>query len=269
MEANASVDLLRLLPPIGRARGYRLYALDGRRFLDLWQDDGRGILGAKGTGIGTVVKASVDRGLAMPLPSAWEHRLEKAVLAAWPGYAAVRFRPDPAGEPPEGLLHDPARRAVNPETGEGTSARALLLRPFAEYLPAPPPFDSARLRLPCPRAFAPIVLLFRDAESASRCAPECVPPMLLAAAAKALAELSGYASTHGEEHWRRVDRRLSRLFERKGPYLFPRCGAAEYPRLFVAALERGVLLSPRHDLPSLVPGDFDDGELKPLAALDI
>jgi hypothetical protein len=45
-----------------------------------------------------------------------------------------------------------------------------------------------------------------------------------------------------------------------------RANSKDYDRLFVAALGAGVLLSPDPELPSIVPGDFDDGELAALAA---
>jgi hypothetical protein len=294
METEKDVAGLSLLPPIRRARGWRLYAENGRRFLDLWQDDGRGILGAKGTGLGTVAKAAIDRGLSSPLPSVWAARLEKAVLALVPGYAAARFFADSAAaaaalaaHPASGVAgpaalapYDPARAlgaairvSAGAASGEDPASplpgQAFLWRPFSAALgPLPEAATSVWLRLPCPRALAPTVLLYRRAEEAPA-AKEPVPPLYLAAAVKALAEYRGFAAAVGEEHWKRADRRLSRLFLRRGPYLFATCPREAYPALFAAALERGVLLSPDPDRPSLLPGDFDDGELLPLASLGL
>jgi glutamate-1-semialdehyde aminotransferase len=58
--------LLDEIPPIRRARGFRLYDGAGRRYLDLWQADGNAILGHRGAGMVTAVKAALDRGLAAP-----------------------------------------------------------------------------------------------------------------------------------------------------------------------------------------------------------
>jgi hypothetical protein len=69
-----------------------------------------------------------------------------------------------------------------------------------------------------------------------------------------------------EDLWRKSDRRLGPAFERFGPYLYPRSGTEGYGALFEAALSAGALLSPDPELPSIVPGDFDDGELAALAA---
>lgn len=274
-----SEELLRLLPPIRRARLWRLYAEDGRRFLDLWMDGGRAMLGTKGTGIGTVVKAAVDVGLSKPMPSVREQRLEKEVLERHPGYAAVRFYRSEAGAR-EALarafgasgLFDPARRDGASRGGEGRGeARAVLLRPFADALaepggPAAGDFPAAMPLFPCPAPYSPVALLFRELAAAELAASELVSPLCLAAASKALHELDRFSGSYNEELWRRTDRRLSAFFERSGPYLYAKTGPSGHSAFFRAALGAGVLVSPESGLPCLVPGDFDDGELAKLAS---
>lgn len=276
---------LKLLPPIRRARLWRLYAearAPGglRRFLDLWMDGGRGILGAKGRGLGTAVKAAVDMGLAEPMPSVWERRLEKALLAAYPGYSTARLyrNPDRAlaalalalDKPASGLsLLDPAMRDT---TGRREGFDAILLRPFAEFLPGAgdaasdgtvPPFGLPLL--PCPAAFAPGVLLIRGEMSEGTLRGEATPPLTLVAASRALRELALLSTTYREALWKTADRRLAPFFERRGPYLYPRHPADAHDAFFRKALEAGLLVSPEHSHPSLIPADFDDGELAALA----
>ncbi len=266
-------DLLRLLPAIRRARLWRLYAEDGRRFLDLWMDGGRAILGSKGSGIGTVVKAAVDVGLSKPMPSVRERRLEKELLARYPLFSAARFYRDDGRARAalerafgDDAIYDPARR------GEaGPSARAIVLRPFAEALSEPGSkaggdFPAAFPLIPCPAPFAPAVLLFRDNSSAELAGGDLVAPLYLAAASRALAEFATFSEAYNEEHWRRTDRRLSGHFERRGPWLYALPGTAGHAAFFRAALASGVLVSPDPELPCLVPGDFDDGELARLRA---
>jgi hypothetical protein len=251
-----------LLPPIRRARLWRLYAEArpaGRpwRFLDMWMDDGRSLLGAKGTGLGTVAKAAVDVGLTRPFPSVREARLEKALLARHPGYAAVRLYRD------EGRARE-AARTIAPEL------EPPILRPYAEHWKgAPAPGALPRLalpRLPCPAALSPAALLVRDAADAGAAIGDLVPPLLLACAHAALSELESFGRSYNEGLWRRVDRRLGPYFARRGPYLYARVAEPDYDSFFAAALGAGVLVSPAAELPSVVPGDFDDGELAALAA---
>jgi hypothetical protein len=318
---------LAMLPPIRRARLWRLYAEDrpsgrqesgapggtaGRarggpalrapepgRFLDMWMDGGRAMLGAKGSGIGTAAKAAIDMGLARPMPSIWERRLSKELRTAYPGYSAARFFLDESralaaagralgtasGAAPGAAarLFDPARRGPDALAGSAADARAAisLLRPFGELLgrggadmkgeaggagAAGDEIAAAAMPLvPCPSALAPSILLFRDAAAAQAVLGDILPPLRLAAAHRALCELVRMPGWYAEELWRKVDRRLGRWFERLGPYLYPRAGSEGYGALFEAALSAGVLLSPDPELPSIVPGDFDDGELAALA----
>jgi hypothetical protein len=128
-------------------------------------------------------------------------------------------------------------------------------------------YPAALALLPCPGPFAPYPLLFARKADAERAGGELLSPLSLIAGCRSLIELRGYAKSYGESLWSRADRRTKRLFEREGPLLYPRCAEADYPALFRAALGKGLLLSPDWGLPSLVPGDFDDGELKPLSAL--
>jgi hypothetical protein len=248
---------LRMLPPIRRARLWRLYAENGGRFLDFWMDGGRSILGAKGTGLGTAAKAAVDMGLTRPFPSVREARLEKSALKSYPGYAALR-------------IYCNEERARAAAAAVSPNAPLAVLKPFAEHLPA----QKARLALPllpCPRALAPAILLFEESSDAAAAdkagfGGDLAPPLALECAHRALCELEKFRLTYNEVIWKRSDRRLKDYFERRGPYLFPRCAEAAYGSLFEAALGAGALLSPAFEEPSIIPGDFDDGELKKLQA---
>ena len=255
---------LRLLPPIRRSRLWRLYAEDGRRFLDFWMDGGRSLLGAKGRTLGTVAKAAVDTGLTRPFPSIREARLEKALLARYPGYAAVRIFRD----------EDRATAAAVAFLSPGERLKTLM--PFADHYGAlcvdadgvvTPGVVTPRLT--CPAAFAPAVLLFRDAQAAQTVSSDLLPPLTLACAHRALFELIRFEEDYTETLWKKTDRRFGPYFERSGPYLRPRAaltaGEGGYDRLFAAALGAGILLSPDPAQPSMVPGEFDDGELHKLA----
>jgi hypothetical protein len=275
--SDSDSSLLRLLPPIRRARLWRLYAQDGRRFLDLWMDAGRSLLGAKGLRLGTSIKSSIDMGLLRPLPSVWEGRAKKALMEAFPGFSgAVAFRNEERALRGLGeflglrtddlALLDVASRDAGERLGSGR-VDALVVRPFGERLlqwqAAVPRF--ALPLLPCPSALAPGIVLVRDARDLDALRGELAPPASLACAAGALRELAAFSRIYGEELWRRSDRRLSPFFERRGPYLYPRCAESEYEGFFRSALAAGILVSPRFELPSILPADFDDGELAALA----
>ncbi|MDA8409899.1 MAG: hypothetical protein M0001_05840 [Treponema sp.] len=319
---------LRKLPPIGRARFWRLYAEDGRRFLDFWQDGGRGILGARHPKLGLGLKATIDRGLDRPLPSRLDARLAKAALALAPGMGALRmYRNEEsalaalatfatsassttgaASSTPGEASSTPGEASSTPGATRGAAAAAVaikaqvrggalggsggllnsplvldpariasptdgspdpvagLIRPFGAWLPEGAKSASALPigipLLPLPRGLGPTILLFEDEEEAGKAGPgDLLAPLALRAALDAITALRAYEEGLGEGHWRRIDRRAGRLFDRKGPWLFPKAGIGDWSRIFEAALERGLLLSPDPGLPSIVPGDFDDGEV--------
>jgi hypothetical protein len=243
-------DLLRLLPPIRRTRGNRLYAADGRRFLDLWLDDGRCILGDRDRPTRTFAANAADKGLTRPYPGLYNARFEKAVRAAWPEFSVVR-------------VFDSKERAM----GAAGSAFVTIVRPFAAV---PPEAELAMPRLPCPRPYAPWCLIARDGTPAAaaleRETGDLVPAQSLYAASRGLASLeSAVRDGYGEELWSRFDKRLGAWFNRDGPYLFPRTAREHHEQFFKVALTGDALVSPNPDSPSIVPPDFDDGELVKLA----
>jgi hypothetical protein len=261
-DETLALQRLRMLPPIRRARLWRLYAEEKSgarpgRYLDFWMDGGASILGAKGTGLGTAAKAAIDMGLTRPFPSVREARFEKTALAAYPGYSAVRF-------------YASEERARAAAASVSPNAELRVIKPFFEFLggEGAKPMIALPL-LPCPEALAPALLLFAEVSDAkaadSSVGVELISPLKLECAHRALYELERFRLTYNEAFWKRADRRLGPFFERRGPYLFPRCEEGAYGAFFAAALGAGVLLSPFYEEPSIVPGDFDDGELKNLA----
>lgn len=259
-------DLLRLVPAIRRIRSHRLYAADGRRLLDLWLDDGRGILGDRDRFARTHASNAADKGLVRPYPGLHDARLGKAIASVWPGFGTTRcFRSLEEALCTAGtILGSPgAAEAAEPFS----VAPFVIARPFVE-LPA-----SAVLalpRLPCPRPYSPWCLAARDGTDAARqlalCPGDIVPAQSLFAAASGLARVgSAVRDGYAEDLWHRFEKRLGDWFERRGPYLFARVSEADYPDFFKAALDGGALVSPRPRSPSIVPPEWDDGELARLA----
>lgn len=294
------------LPPVRRMRLWRLYAEDGRRFLDLRLLDNRGFLGAKGRFAGTRAKNGIDLGLLKEAPARHAERLRKALAADFPGVAAFRFfrneeRALAALSLARGGLYDPLVRGdVSAEGRPGADApgaRAASAR--MTYLAAGAPAlavhrfflsgeDAARLEtcpvrlipLPCPEPFGPAVLGFAEAEAAASVPEDELPPVMPFTALRAWEDFRGMsvrlsggrrarsgegAPAYAEDLWKRADRRLSPFFERRGPYLYARCARQDWESFQSRALEAGCVLSPEWELPSIVPGDFDDGEFKKLA----
>ncbi|HOX92263.1 MAG TPA: hypothetical protein PLC54_05030, partial [Spirochaetales bacterium] len=158
-----------------------------------------------------------------------------------------------------------------PSSSHTGTVQTAILRPFA---PDAPNAAFAIVRLPCSRAYSPAVLVARS-ESALRSEyNEAVPQAWLYAASRALDSLAqtnaaGSKDGYGPELWTRWDKRMAPYFNRTGPYLSTTAQAlthaGSYRAFFERALAGCALVSPSPDSPSVIPPDFDDGELTKLA----
>ncbi|GHV89294.1 hypothetical protein AGMMS50267_16540 [Spirochaetia bacterium] len=139
-DAASRAARLALIPPIRRAREYRLYTGDNRRLVDLWLYGGRAVLGHNPPGILRELKNTAGRGLFAPYPSLLEARLRKALTRLFPGYAfrlyateaALRRALSRAGYAAAEPFPDPA---LSPETTP--NAPPPLWRPFLDTQPRP------------------------------------------------------------------------------------------------------------------------------------
>ena len=248
------------LPLFKRARDYHLYDYRGKRYLDLYQDNGRAILGHRPPGVQAELKRLLDKGLAAELPSVYGGRLEKALpkllkSGTWTARvfpsrlkaveaAAAFLEISPADLKPE----DPALTLDGPSP-------AGLFRPFleADYASRDVLFPV----LPFPGAFAPCPVLFRS--PGLRDLPPADPssPLLAAGLLEALQRLLKIGES--PDIWK--DWKLSG-WKRQGCY----CIAAEKPERyeedFLRFLEAGILLPPDSAFPIILPREFSDGERK-------
>jgi len=90
-------SIFSLVPPIRRARGYRLYTADGRRLVDLWQDGGKALLGHTVPQLLNLLKDTASRGLFAPLPYPGAlQKLERTVERLFP-WGKLRLYNDMGG----------------------------------------------------------------------------------------------------------------------------------------------------------------------------
>jgi hypothetical protein len=270
------------VPRIRRARGFRLYDAAGRRFLDLWQAGGEAILGHRPVRAGAALKASLDRGLAAPLPTAWEPRLLAALAARFPAYRSFRLYAtrERALQAASLVLGTAVAEADVADPGLGTrgAGQVGLWRP---YLGAASDIHvSAALGRPCPGeepawevllpvlpftlGGSPAAACFRDVLPADAAPSDTVPG---AAAVAALRGLAALERARPVDPFGRRDLDGAPGWERRGPYLAPVFAAGDYPEVFRAFLARGVLLSPFYPGPSILPGEASEGERRLLLSL--
>jgi hypothetical protein len=274
-------ELTSLIPPVLRARDFRLYTWNGR-LVDLWQDGGRAVLGHTPPRLLRDLKNSAERGLFAGLPHPQEGRFLKALSRLFPGRnfrlyagrASLDRALERAGFPP-GPFPDPAFPL--PAAGQELPAVSLW-RPFLEEEPAAREMPPVPVLIPVlPWPLAPSVAALVQGREDRFPPSDIISPLILAAAGRGLYDLIAAGSRGGRPVYPRINRLLYGRrgrepcpWQGRGIYLTPREAASAGPgweTLFRRFLEGGFLIPPGPGEPLILPGILSPGEEAKLAAL--
>ena len=252
---NSDFSLIRQIPDVLRARGFRLYLADGKRLTDLWLNGGAAVLGHTPSGLLREIKNTASRGLYAPYPHFTENRFLKALSALFPG-RCFRFY----AAPPEEI------------TGFLTDGRAKLWRPFADAAP-PPLFITVLPGIQTWRGGLPFGLCVIAAASEDYFIKfprsDALPPVLSAAAVRGVYDIIA-AADRGKLKLPRVFNQLrNSIWRRQGIYLTLKKEPSgdEWAALFHRFYNAGFLLPPVQSHPLILPGEISDGEEVKLAEL--
>ncbi|WP_461246683.1 hypothetical protein [Treponema sp. R6D11] len=262
MEIKDDFDLLRKLPNVLRARGFRLYLSNGKRLVDLWLNGGAAVLGHTPPNILRELKNTASRGLYSPFPHFTEARYLKALSKIFPNrlfrlYAA----------PPQEL-------SVLFNNGN-----AKLWRPFTNPTNPFAVTDNAPILIPVLpgiqlwRNGLPIGLCVVAAETETQLAnlppSDILPPVLLATATRGIHDLLA-APNRATPKFQRIEKILkNNLLQRHGIYLElkEKAETENWSTLFQKFLEAGFLFPPTPSFPLILPGELSDGEEAKLAVV--
>jgi hypothetical protein len=257
-----------------RARDFRLYTQDGRRLVDLWQNNGAAVLGHTPTGMLRALKNAAERGLNSPFPHHQERRFHKALSALLPGMVFRLYRGDAALFRALGIdaFPDPALGAAPGALPPATQpATPLLWRPF--LYPALPPDRPLVpvLPQPWPDVLRVLALPPAQAEAAPEFPPpQLIPPTILAAATRGIYDLIAAQTVRGRSDYPRLEQALTgSQWRRRGIYLSLSSAVdnGTYAALFQRFLDQGFLLPPVQTQPLILPGILSPGEEAKLALL--
>ena len=241
--------LLKQVPQILRARGYRLYTKNNRRFIDLWLNGGTALLGHTPPNILRELKNTASRGLYAPYPHFTEARLIKALSKLLPEHSFRIY-----SFPPQELA-----TLFN-------NGKAGLWRPFMAADTANP----FQLILPGIQTGLCVIAAKDEAQLTQLPPSELVSPLVLATAARGIHDLIAspqrahpplprtYKALKADNPWQRENIYL-KLKETPSP--------KTWAELFTRFLEAGFLLPPSPEHPVILPGELSDGEDAKLAAM--
>ncbi|MHC6204148.1 hypothetical protein ACYULU_13265 [Breznakiellaceae bacterium SP9] len=267
---DEALTRLRLIPPILRARGFRLYTgptgkgKEPHRFVDLWQADGGAILGHTPSLVLRDLKNSGERGLFSSLPHPQAERFTKALALLFPGRV---FRVYANNERLRAALfhahYIEESRAPFPDP---LFAESLLSRwrPFMHDEQPLSPLPDADILIPVlPWPLSPAVAALKSGLEAEQRFPpsDCISPALLAANTRALFVLLA-SKTRAKAPKHRIAESLERGgWKRQGIYcLHPGLSSADYTALFKAFLDKGFVLPPSARVPLILVPDLSTGE---------
>jgi hypothetical protein len=269
METRDDYNLLKNIPNVLRARGFRLYLANGKRLVDLWLNGGAAILGHTPHNLLRELKNTASRGLYAPFPHFTEARYLKALSKIFPGRSFRLY----AAPPPElyALFNKGEaklwRPYTNPDSPFAVTENAPILVPV---LPG--------IQLWRESEELPFGLCAAAAESEKQLTQlppdDMLSPVLLAAAARGI-----YDILASPERAKPVLPRTLKVcsqtelknsrWRQEGIYLSlkekPKTG--EWTELFNKFLEAGFLLPPIPSHPLILPGELSDGEDAKLAAV--
>ena len=257
------------LPPVRRARGYRLYTEDGRRLLDLYLDGGAALLGHRPELLGRALKNVAGRGLLGNLPSSYAGRLRRVLRRALPGHAwfGIAATADDALRLLRGRLGSalsPPLRVADPLSDPTwCDAQVAWWRPLCGEQPAGGDWlangPAALLhRLPFAVGAGPVTVSTRRGRTGESDGSPDVSPLLLAGAAVALRRLLRTAAERSAvaSAWPRP----APGWRRNGIYVMADYPPHRHEAVCAAFLAAGVLLNPRYPGPSILPAPVSPGE---------
>ena len=264
-EESGDFSLLRLVPAVLRARGFRLYTRAGQRLIDLWQNGGSAVLGHTPPNLLRELKNTASRGLYAPFPHFLEVRFIKALSQFFPNRSFRLYSSAPAALEP--LFESGAVALWRPFLDPG-SPFAVADNAPPVLIPVLPGIQGWRNSLPQGLC---VLALASDSEQISGKLPagDFLPPVLLAVAVRGIYELIA-SPDRAKPAFPRIARALQKSrWQRQGIYLnlYEKPNTETWAALFRCFLDAGFLIPPVPYQPLILPGVLSPGEEAKLAEI--
>ena len=268
--------LMRQIPTITRARGFRLYLAKGsdcygnRRLIDLWLNGGAAVLGHTPANLLRELKNTASRGLYAPFPHFTEGRFVKALLKIFPEHNFRIY----AAPPPELAVY------FSDDTAKLWRPYVDPVSPFAAddvplFVPVLPGIQTWRNGLPFGLCVVAVNPACAEADNLLEHLPpgDVLSPILLAVAARGIYDLLASPQRARSAMPRVIKALQGSRWERHGIYLTLKDETGnkscvtdqEWDALFQQFLEAGFLLPPNQSQPVILPGELSPGEEAKLA----
>lgn len=240
-----------ILPVIKRSRGYRLYSLDGKRYLDFYQEGGKAILGSRPVGFSLALKNEIEKGNYYSFPSGYEKKafnlLKQLAGSESPPFKVVFFYNEKEAHTFVQTVADVAITLWHPF--EATSL-GTFLQEYRFVMPI----------IPFPGSFAPVVVLVSEIEAIDAVMREnSISPILLAGFCRATALLIKYIEANPYKMWEQHVKELAPLWHVKLPYLTPAYKEEHHSFVFKSFFDKQIIIQRDFKELSALPPCGSDG----------
>ena len=251
-----SQEIFRRYGAVTRARGPFLYTEKNIRLTDLYQENGRAILGWGGGSAFTILKNTLNRGTTGSYKTNFSNRLQKSISALLKSERKIYTFLDKKSAMELALNISP----------EGTS----VYKPWADLNIDWSKIKSVIVEPPLPWTAGLYILAVKDdldmevklshLQNSFFSVP--LPAPIEAGATRAIYNLIQALNEREEKDWFIYDQALISYWERKGPYLHLRKDVIRlenFPQFLCHCLDCGIVINPLYGGTSLVPYGADKG----------
>lgn len=247
---------------VTRARGSFLYTAKNVRLTDMYQENGRAILGWGGGSAFTMLKNALNRGLTGSFRTDFSYRLQKAVSTLLNSKRKTFIFNDK-------MLAMKSALSVSPE---GTS----VYKPWSGAQIDWSKIDAVIMEPPLPWTSGIFILAVNETPDmeqklsnlADSFKTSYLPSPLEAAATRSIYNLIKAMQERKEEDWFIYDKVLTKYWTRKGPYLFIKKDVVPedcFKDFVKHCLDCTLVINPVYNEPSIIPFGADPGVFSKLS----
>ena len=226
---------------VTRARGCFLYTHKNQRLTDMFLENGKAILGWDGKNASTMFKNMLNKALTGGFICEDKPRIDKAVsqLIGKECHASFYYTKSDAVKAAvkAGAKNIVSYKPWNKEQEDLSGSDAVVIIP-----PFPWGEDIVILAIAAPGEGQLII-----------------PFSLQTALTRAIYNLIAELPLREEKDWFIYDTTLTKYWERKGPYLYPKISENKYDTFVKHCLDCNIVINPSYNEPSIVPFGADKG----------
>lgn len=237
---------------ITRCRGCFLYTKKTVRLTDLFQENGRAILGWDAGNAFTFFKNQLNRGVTGSFIAEDKSRLQKSVSELLKSPRKTFYFSKKEDALKSGLLFSPQNTSIwipwNSTNTDYSQVDCVIIEP-------PLPWTNTTFILAVKEE------IFSEKSDLEDLLPNTVkfPFPLEAAITRAIYNMITELPKRQEKNWFIYDTIITKYWTRKGPYLYPKIPEAKYDDFVLHCLDCNIVINPNYNAPSIIPYSADKG----------